>query len=105
LTTGQGKTFRDWSLDQALLLPPSVHDFVPPTAATRRISLRCSMASKPILGRNPQEASADAGCSAQNLRTLSQRRINGYMPPGDRSTEKKSASPSDGSGLAHCSPE
>src|SRR5882672_11096378 len=24
------KTFRDWSLDQALLLPPSVHDFVAP---------------------------------------------------------------------------
>ena len=23
------KTFRAWSLDQALLLPPSVHDFVP----------------------------------------------------------------------------
>jgi transposase len=23
------KSFRDWSLDQALLLPPSVHDFVP----------------------------------------------------------------------------
>jgi hypothetical protein len=23
------KTFRDWSLDQALLLLPSVHDFVP----------------------------------------------------------------------------
>ena len=23
------KTFRDWSSDQALLLPPSVHDFVP----------------------------------------------------------------------------
>ena len=23
------KTFRDWSLDQTLLLPPSVHDFVP----------------------------------------------------------------------------
>jgi transposase len=23
------KTFRDWNLDQALLLPPSVHDFVP----------------------------------------------------------------------------
>jgi hypothetical protein len=23
------KTFRPWSLDQALLLPPSVHDFVP----------------------------------------------------------------------------
>jgi hypothetical protein len=23
------KTFRDWSPDQALLLPPSVHDFVP----------------------------------------------------------------------------
>lgn len=28
------KTFRDWSLDQALLLPPSVHDFVP----TRHLS-------------------------------------------------------------------
>jgi transposase len=23
------KTFRDWNLDQALLLPPSVHDFIP----------------------------------------------------------------------------
>jgi hypothetical protein len=23
------KSFREWSLDQALLLPPSVHDFVP----------------------------------------------------------------------------
>jgi hypothetical protein len=23
------KTFREWSLDQVLLLPPSVHDFVP----------------------------------------------------------------------------
>src|SRR6476661_6327680 len=23
------KTFREWTLDQALLLPPSVHDFVP----------------------------------------------------------------------------
>jgi hypothetical protein len=23
------KTFRNWSQDQALLLPPSVHDFVP----------------------------------------------------------------------------
>jgi hypothetical protein len=23
------KTFRDWSLDQALLLPPAGHDFVP----------------------------------------------------------------------------
>jgi hypothetical protein len=22
------KTFRDWGLEQALLLPPSVHDFV-----------------------------------------------------------------------------
>jgi hypothetical protein len=28
-STGISKTFRDWSLDQALLLPPSVHDFVP----------------------------------------------------------------------------
>ena len=23
------KSFREWSVDQALLLPPSVHDFVP----------------------------------------------------------------------------
>jgi len=29
------KTFRDWSLDQALLLPPSVHDFVPPEHLSR----------------------------------------------------------------------
>jgi hypothetical protein len=32
------KTFRAWSLDQALLLPPSVHDFVP--AAALAISSR-----------------------------------------------------------------
>ena len=31
------KTFRDWSLDQALLLPPSVHDFVPPEHLSRFI--------------------------------------------------------------------
>jgi transposase len=29
------KTFRDWSLDQALLLPPSVHDFVRPDHLSR----------------------------------------------------------------------
>jgi len=29
------KTFRDWSLDQALLLPPSVHDFVSPGHLSR----------------------------------------------------------------------
>ncbi len=29
------KTFRDWSLDQALLLPPSVHDFVPASHLSR----------------------------------------------------------------------
>jgi transposase len=32
-----GKTFRDWSLDQALLLPPSVHDFVPARHLSRFI--------------------------------------------------------------------
>jgi hypothetical protein len=31
------KTFRDWSLDQALLLPPSVHDFVPAGHLSRLI--------------------------------------------------------------------
>src|SRR6266849_5489581 len=31
------KTFRDWSLDQALLLPPSVHDFVAPGHLSRFI--------------------------------------------------------------------
>ena len=35
------------------------------------------------LGRNPDEASADAGyCSAANLRTLSRRRIKGYIATG-----------------------
>jgi transposase len=29
------KTFRDWRLDQTLLLPPSVHDFVPPEHLSR----------------------------------------------------------------------
>ena len=38
---------------------------------------------KTNLGRNPQEASADAGdCSAHNLRTLSRRRIKGYIATG-----------------------
>lgn len=32
------KTFRDWSLDQALLLPPSVHDFVPAGHLSRFIA-------------------------------------------------------------------
>jgi transposase len=31
------KTFRDWSLDQVLLLPPSVHDFVAPGHLSRFI--------------------------------------------------------------------
>jgi transposase len=47
------KTFRDWSLDQALLLPPSVHDFVPAghlsrfvvTLVTEELDLSAIMAS------------------------------------------------------------
>ena len=47
------KTFRDWSRDQALLLPPSVHDFVPPghlsrfvvTLVTEELDLSAIMAS------------------------------------------------------------
>ena len=47
------KTFRDWSLDQALLLPPSVHDFVPTghlsrfvvTLVTEELDLSAIMAS------------------------------------------------------------
>jgi transposase len=47
------KTFRDWSLDQALLLPPSVHDFVPAghlsrfmvTLVTEELELSAIMAS------------------------------------------------------------
>ena len=46
-------TFRDWSLDQALLLPPSVHDFVPAghlsrfvvTLVTEELDLSAIMAS------------------------------------------------------------
>ena len=47
------KTFRDWSRDQALLLPPSVHDFVPAghlsrfvvTLVTEELDLSAFMAS------------------------------------------------------------
>jgi transposase len=47
------KSFRDWSLDQALLLPPSVHDFVPTghlsrfvvTLVTEELDLSAIMAS------------------------------------------------------------
>jgi transposase len=40
-------------------------------------------AIKANLGNNPDEVSADAGyCSAANLRTLSRRRINGYIATG-----------------------
>ena len=47
------KTFRDWSRDQALLLPPSVHDFVPAdhlsrfvvTLVTEELDLSAIMAS------------------------------------------------------------
>jgi len=44
------------------------------------------------LGRNPDEASADAGyCSAANLRTLSRRRIKGYIATGRQQHGTKAA--------------
>jgi transposase len=47
---------------------------------------------KANLGRNPDEASADAGyCSAANLRTLSRRRIKGYIATGRQKHGTKSA--------------
>jgi hypothetical protein len=47
---------------------------------------------KTNLGRNPDEASADAGyCSAANLRTLSPRRISGYIATGRQRHGAKSA--------------
>jgi transposase len=47
---------------------------------------------KANLGTNPQEASADAGyCSAANLRTLSRRRIKGYIATGRQKHGAKSA--------------
>jgi transposase len=47
---------------------------------------------KTNLGRNPDEASADAGyCSAANLRTLSRRRIKGYIATGRQKHGAKSA--------------
>ena len=49
-------------------------------------------AIKANLGRNPEEASADAGyCSAANLRTLSRRRITGYIATGRQRHGTKSA--------------
>jgi DDE family transposase len=49
-------------------------------------------AIKANLGRNPDEASADAGyCSAANLRTLSRRRIKGYIATGRQQHGAKSA--------------
>ena len=47
---------------------------------------------KTNLGRNPDEVSADAGyCSAANLRTLSRRRIKGYIATGRQKHGAKSA--------------
>ena len=44
------------------------------------------------LGRNPDEASADAGyCSAANLRTIKRRRIDGYVATGRQKHGTKSA--------------
>ena len=49
-------------------------------------------ATKANLGRNPDEASADAGyCSAANLRTLIRRRIKGYIATGRQKHGTKSA--------------
>jgi transposase len=47
---------------------------------------------KTNLGRNPDEVSADAGyCSAANLRTVSRRRIKGYIATGRQKHGAKSA--------------
>ena len=47
---------------------------------------------KANLGRNPDEVSADAGyCSAANLRTLSRRRIKGYIATGRQKHAARSA--------------
>jgi transposase len=47
---------------------------------------------KSNLGRNPEEVSADAGyCSAGNLRTLSRRRIKGYIATGRQKHGSRSA--------------
>jgi transposase len=49
-------------------------------------------ATKANLGRNPHEVSADAGyCSAANLRTLSRRRVKGYIATGRQHHGSKSA--------------
>jgi transposase len=49
-------------------------------------------AIKANLGSNPDEVSADAGyCSAANLRTLSRRRIKGYIATGRQKHAAKSA--------------
>jgi transposase len=49
-------------------------------------------AIKANLGSNPDEVSADAGyCSAANLRTLSRRRIKGYIATGRQTHGSKSA--------------
>jgi hypothetical protein len=49
-------------------------------------------AIKTNLGSNPHEVSADAGyCSAANLRTLSRRRIKGYIATGRQKHGSKSA--------------
>ena len=47
---------------------------------------------KANLGGNPDEVSADAGyCSAANLRTLSRRRIKGYITTGRKKHGSKTA--------------
>src|SRR6202030_3671785 len=49
-------------------------------------------AIKTNLGSNPDEVSADAGyCSTANLRTLSRRRIKGYIATGRQKHGSKSA--------------
>jgi hypothetical protein len=53
---------------------------------------------KANLGGNPDEVSADAGyCSAANLRTLSRRRIKGYITTGRKKHGSKTARPGFGS--------
>jgi hypothetical protein len=91
------KTFRPWKIDQPLLLPVAVQDFVGHDAEAQVIvahdlDARQSDqhqltplvdAIKANLGKKPEQVSADAGCcSDANLVALEQRGIDAYIAPG-----------------------
>jgi hypothetical protein len=63
-------------------------------------------AIKTNLGKNPDEASADAGyCSQANLRTLIRRRIEATSPPDGKSTAPRRLRRKGSSNPARSSPE